>query len=118
MLGCLNSSAAQQDCDPRDLSCVCTNEAYIETVGECIHANCTQSEAQLARTFGRFECSQAGHPVKTSGDPEHFFSDEDVVNPIGPSPQLASFSTKVDTYSGLWGVVAAAVGIALGFIMY
>lgn len=56
--------------------------------------------------------------MKTSDDPEHFFSDEDVVNPIGPSPQLASFSTKVDAYSGLWGVAAAAVGVALGFTLY
>ena len=66
----------------------------------------------------RAEKILAGHPVKSSDDPEHFFSDDDVVSPIGPSPQLASFATKLDVYSVLSGVATIVATATMGYILY
>ncbi|KAJ3509417.1 hypothetical protein NMY22_g16299 [Coprinellus aureogranulatus] len=97
MVGCFQLSAAQQGCDPKSLSCMCTQEAYIDIVESCIVANCSQVEVQVARTLGKSECSQS----RPSDAKEKFFNDDTVNAPLPPELVSEQARTSIVSIAGI-----------------
>ncbi|KAJ3547967.1 hypothetical protein NMY22_g1452 [Coprinellus aureogranulatus] len=128
MVGCFQLSAAQQGCDPKSLSCMCTQEAYIDIVESCIVANCSQVEVQVARTLGKSECSQCESSLqrtsrfilefiafsflklaRPSDAKEKFFNDDTVNAPLPPELVSSQARTSIISIAGTISATCASL---------
>ncbi|KAH8673141.1 hypothetical protein BGZ61DRAFT_458881 [Ilyonectria robusta] len=60
-----SSSSSSSECNAFDLSCSCTNKAYLDAGVCCLHESCTDSAREEADAYARSLCSSAGYVMPT-----------------------------------------------------
>ncbi|KAI0288720.1 hypothetical protein BC826DRAFT_663504 [Russula brevipes] len=54
---CIQGAAGASGCSPTDPNCACFSDTFINTVADCIAAQCTAAEVQAAQQIFRQFCS-------------------------------------------------------------
>ncbi|KAH7011284.1 hypothetical protein EDB80DRAFT_891128 [Ilyonectria destructans] len=94
-----SSSSSSSECNAFDLSCSCTNKAYLDAGVCCLHDSCTDSAREEADAYARSLCSSAGYvmPTGIGCSTISTASDAQSTETAGSDESSATAGSKADT---------------------
>jgi len=90
---CAEAAGYQAGCSPYDLTCVCSNNAFIDAASSCVWQSCSYSDAQTAIDYWSTSCGQGGY-----GPPPGTESTTTVTPPGYGPPTTSSPITSTTPY--------------------